>query len=86
MFVCAGVYIAHRAAFALLQGVSTGDIRHVLTWHCLQRRHGVAVNIAIIVLDDILVQHSATEYVIKQTLLNGLKIDILPVLFAGVNS
>ena len=58
--------------------MSTSDITHVLAWHCLVQRHGVAIHAAIIVLDDLLL-----DCFLKQIQLSTFKIEILPLLFAG---
>jgi hypothetical protein len=68
---------------ALLQAVSTAAITRLLAWHCLKGRHGVVVHVAIIVMDDLMLLYNQQEYLSKQTALNSLKVEILPVLFAG---
>lgn len=43
----------------------------------------MVLHVAVIVMDDLLLQYNPNEYVIKQTLLTAVKIEILPLLFAG---
>lgn len=68
---------------AQLMGTSTADIPQLLAWHCLQQRHGVVVHVVVIVLDDLLLQFNVNEYAVKQPVLTALKIELLPLLYAG---